>query len=138
MYSTTISSDLIGRPELEALVATPQKSTGKAIQLQEQYVVETDDINITCMIDSLRDTLRGPVKAKVHRHKVKAVKEPKKAKTKDGTRSVKNVESGEVISTRMFKQLVKAGQIQPNVLFEDGKGIRFTVVDHQLIKEPKS
>jgi len=136
MYSTTISSELISQPEIEALIMALQETTRKRIELQESFVIVTEDINVSAMMDALKDTLAAPVKAKANGHKkAKGAKKPDDGMTSHTRR---NVESGEILSTQALHKAITVNDALANTVWEDSKMQRFVVSGGELIKEPQS
>ena len=110
-YTTKFPTSIIDEPELEALVETLRKMTGKNILIEKLYVVTTDDINLSSMLDGLKDSLKEtavePIKVKANGHK--KVRKPRKMKAADDgfkpaptrgphVRSIRIVATGEMIS----------------------------------------
>ncbi len=139
-YTTTIPSELISREELEALIETFRKHTGKEIELHVCFVIMTDDINFTTMVDALKDALAAPAKVKANGHKTKEGKKKEEKEAGMTSHTRRNVESGTIISMQALRKMIRLpndGQLE-NTVWEDIKGQRYVVSGGELIKEPQS
>ena len=156
-YTTNFPAELISEAELETLVATLQKATGKAVEITKVLVVTTEDINMTAMLDGLKDSLSGPIAIAPKRtagprktRKAKKAKKAASAQPSEMTAHQRKIEeTGEILSVRELKRRIKDSFISSDDSSEtsygmDGtvvinqKGQRFIVVDGQLVKEPQS
>ena len=152
-YTTKFPTELISEDELDALVATLQKATGKQAEVSTILVVTTEDPNMSAMLDSLKEALSGPIAIAPKRTSKKTRKAKKAAKAQPSDEMTAHQrrieETGEILSVRELKRRIKDSLIAPDDSTEtsygmDGtvvinqKGQRFIVVDGQLVKEPQS
>jgi hypothetical protein len=140
LYTTNISTDLITEPELDALLSTIRKTTGKVIQVQKSFEICTEDISITTMLDALKDALTGQSAKPLRGGRMPKLKiEPVKAK-KNGemtSHQVKILVTGEIMSRQQFNKQLAAGQFDNGVQIINAKNQWFKVLDGQLVKEPQ-
>lgn len=136
LCSQSLPASLISEPELRSIVETLQKLTSKSVIVENIISVTTNDVNLSAMLDTLKDALGervSPVKVKANGHKRVAGKQETKAV---GSRSMLPVNSGEILSTRELKQRLATGEMEGAVI-EDSKGIRSVVLAGKLIREPQ-
>lgn len=135
-YTTNLPAGLISEQEIMALVTTLQKFTGRPILFEKVFSITTDDVNITTMLDALKDALQdAPATVKANGHKKTTKKQ--KAAAGLGPRSLKNVETGVIVSKVQLARDLAEEKIPAGVMFEDHKGQRWVVSDNAIVKEPQ-
>ena len=58
-FETAIPVTAIDEDALRILIQSLRQATGKKVDLQQLFVISTDDVNVACMLDNLRDSIKG-------------------------------------------------------------------------------
>ena len=136
-YTTTIPAGKIAEEDLIALVDQVKVITKADVSIEQQFVIVTDDVNISSMLDSMMDAIADQPAAKKN-GKVKVAK--KSAKNNSGMTShqVRFNATGELVSTQAFNKDLKAGLIAELTSITNAKGEEFVVMEGKLVKGPQS
>jgi hypothetical protein len=101
-------------------------------------VVSTDDVNVSAMLDALKDKISENGKNKARAAKASKTPKAKKVQTEMGRASRRIVETGEVLSLVELKRLISMGMCSDGTVVEDHRGQRFVILGGELIKEPQA
>lgn len=136
MFETKFDPQRVDAREMQTLIDWLQKKTGATLTVQSVIVVSTDRVEVSNMLDGLRDTLsKNGHAAKVSKPKAKKLK----ADAGNGTmgRASRRIEStGEIVSLVELKKRIAEGTIEEQTKVIDAKGVRFVVLSGMLIQEP--
>jgi hypothetical protein len=140
-YQTTIPADKVNEAALIALAEQINILTrSKLISIEQQFVITTDDINLSSMLDSLVDVLLTASLVNAQATPTKKNGKAKATKKSAGITShqVRIDATGETISTQAFNKRLKAGEVEELTNVTNAKGEHFVVIDSQLVKGPQS
>ena len=119
MYETVFPSELVNESELKDLVQIISEVTTQPFEIKSQIVVSTESVNLSSMLDDLRDAICKKEEPKPSKAKTK----PKGNAAKAGKRSVEI--NGEVISSQAFNKRLVAHEFVPGTIVKSsihGKG----------------
>ena len=138
-YQTTIPAGKVSEIELIALVEQIQIITKSQVHVEQQFVITTENMNISSMLDSQVDSLPDSSNGR-HAFK-KAKKNGKTSATTKGTmtsHSIQIIGTGEIMSTQAFNKKVAAGEIAEHTEIVNSRGESFVVLGGALVKGPQS
>lgn len=134
-YTTLIPAVLVNEVELTDLVTHLANVLNVKVQIEQCFIIKTDDLNLSDMMDHIAAQLNGG-------NGTKPIAETKKGKPKAasagtiGKKSLLEEKTGMVISKQTLKKLLAEGTVANNTVYKDYKGGRFVVLDNKLIREP--
>jgi hypothetical protein len=142
MYETKFPGDKFLSSELSTLVEYLKKVTGKDASIEYVFIVSTDDVDLSSMLDSLADAARNGKK-----HKATKAEKAKFTGTMTN-RSYRWADTGEIITSQELNKLLNStDKVAPEFIslqgrvIENHKGERFVIeeMDGNLckIKEPR-
>jgi len=140
MYETVIPAGKASEADLIALVDSLKVVTKSDIKFEAQYVIRTEDIEISSMLYGLVKSLsKGEPATRSNGHK----KQGKKSKKAQGngamtSHQVRIEDTGEILSTQAFNKRLAAGEVAELTNVSNAKGQKFVVIDQQLAKAPQS
>lgn len=139
MYEVVIPLDVVDFTDLNDMVEQACRLSGKNAEVKRQLVILTDDVHLSMMFDSFRESLTAKNGRKAMSSKQSSVKKPSgKQPSVIGGSSRRIVETGEIYSLVELKKKIKAGEVRDGEVVENKHGERFVVVGGELIKEPQS
>jgi hypothetical protein len=136
LYETPFPVGGIEEQELRALVEQLSKISGAKVELSMQITVSTDDVNLNCMFETLRDTIhdgrakaRPLKKGRTPKMKIKKMVGGVKPEPTRGphVRSIKVNGSGEMISRFELNKRLAAHEIMPGTQLHSPKYGNVTV-----------
>lgn len=134
-YTTTITTGKISEKNLIALIDQIAAITKADIKIGLQFVVTTEDPNISSMLDSLMDAMPDEPTVRSNGHKEKKAA---KAKSEMTSHQVRIDATGEIISTQAFNKRIAAGYVAELTSVTNAKGEQLVVIDGKLAKGPQS
>lgn len=129
--------------DLNDMVEQACRLSGKKAMVRRQLVIETDDLNLSMMFDSFRESL-----ATGNGHKGQTNKVTRNAKAGKALNSLKSpaemgrasrriVATGEIYSLVDLKKRIADRTVPDGTVVENHRGEQFVVISGELIQEPK-
>ena len=139
-YQTIIPGE-VSESELIALVEQVQIITKSQVSIEHNFVITTENIHISNLLNSLVDALPNGTKptapaARRNERKPKGSKVAKKAEVM-GPRSMRIEATGEILSSRELKKRIAPGEVAEFATVTNSKG-EFVVMDGKLVKGPQA
>lgn len=139
-FETVVPAGKVTEAGLTALIEEVSKLTKAKITISSQFVIMTEDANISSMLDTLVEAIPDGESAARKNGKVKVTKKNAKGKS-DGEMTSHQVRinaTGEIVSTQAFNKQLKAGLIAELISITNAKGEEFVVMEGKLVKGPQS
>lgn len=137
-YQTVFPVGGVEEKTLRNLAEQLSSVSGQRIDIAMQIVVSTEDVDLSSMLDTLRDKIAAGKPVKIT-HRKNGHNKPKPANDGMTSHTRRCVETGEINSTQALRKMIAGGQsILEGTLWEDIKGQRFVVIGGELVKEPKA
>jgi hypothetical protein len=138
LYQTTIPVGGVEEKELRSLAEQLSRISGQRIEMQLQFVISTESVELTTMLDALKETIvAGRVRKISRRNGHKPRMNRIKKEIEMGSRSMRNTATKEIVSTATLKKQVAAGQIEELTTFENSRGDQFVVIERKLMEGPQ-
>lgn len=138
-FETVVPAGKVTEAGLTALIEEVSKLTKAKITISSQFVIMTEDANISSMLDTLVEAIPDGEPAARKNGKVKATKKAKgKSDGEMTSHQVRINATGELVSTQAFNKQLKAGLIAELTSITNAKGEEFVVMEGKLVKGPQS
>jgi hypothetical protein len=137
IYETVIPAGKIKEADLMALVEQVRIITKTPVSIQSQFVVQTEDVKVCTMLDSLVEALPADQPTAKKNGKTK-IKKPATGFADMTSHQVRIETTGEIVSRQAFNKKLEAGEIAEMTEITNAKGETFVVIDRKLAKGPQS
>jgi hypothetical protein len=134
-YQTIIPQDQVAEADLIALVEKINALTKSGLVVERWFVIETDDANLSSMLDSLMEAIPSG-KPTAPRTTGKAKKTTQSSAMT--SHQVRLETTGEIMSRQAFNKLLAAGTVEELTNVTNAKGEQFVVMDGKLVKGPQA
>jgi len=139
VYQTAFNSSRVDAREMGTLVEWLQKKTGATVTVESVILVSTDSVEISNMLDALRNSMKNGKKPAATNGKAKSQKQSGNDSTKTMGRGSRRIEATcEILSLVELKKRIADGAIPDQALVTNYKNERFVVVGADLIQEPQA
>ena len=136
MYQTAFNSNRVDAREMGTLVEWLQKKTGAQVTVEAVILVSTDSVEISNMLDALRNSMKNGNKPAATNGKTKSPKQSRAVAMGRASRRIED--TGEILSLRELKKRIADGTIADQTVVTNVKNERFVVVGGDLIQEPRA